>query len=409
MATPSNSASLPEYEKLRQQARQRATAQGQQATSAIQRRLAAIGGLSGGAGIKLEQQARQEAARAGEEAITGLTLAEQQELRRRQEIQEGREFTAGQAEKQRQFISGESAAQRAFAEKEAGVQRGFAAEQANLQRNFQAAENALGRALTKEEAQKVRDFTAEQAGIQREFAAGQSELQRGFVAQESALEREQRKELAAKQLDLAQQQLDLEKDVAAFNKEIAKWQQNQPTDILGSLLGPAFSLSNIPGLGEGGNVFGSLARSGIGGVLGGSVGGVVGGAISKFCFCEGTMVDTVTGVKDVKDIEVGDVLSDGSVVYSKGVALSDDIYDYNGIKVTGSHAVLHNREVWARVENTGAKKLDLEEKVYFLSNTSHKLYIEDMIFADYDEIDDAHLYNDEQILELLNEKIRREV
>ena len=139
---------LPEFDILRQQVKQRATAAGQEAGGAIKRRFAALGGLNTGASIKAEQLAREKAQKIATGELGQLDVAEAAEERRRTE------------------------ADRAFNLQETSTLRG---------------------------------------------------------------------------LDLAERELSLNEDIAKFNKEMAKWQQGQPTDIFGQLLGPQFSTSKWGG------------------------------------------------------------------------------------------------------------------------------------------------------------------
>jgi hypothetical protein len=228
---------LAQFEIARRRAKQRSTQAGQEATGAIQRRFAALGGLSGGAALKQEQLAKSRAQGIGEEAIQGIDFAEAAEQRRLKEIQEGRAFTSGEAEKQRKFASGEAQVGRDFASGEAQVGRDFAAEQAGIGRDFTAGQ-----------ADKQRGFLGSQSQLQRDFAGSQADLQRGFTSEQGKVDRAFRKELANDQLALARDQLAFDKDVAEFNKQIALYEQNQPTDIFGQLLGKDFSIDGFGGL-----------------------------------------------------------------------------------------------------------------------------------------------------------------
>jgi hypothetical protein len=115
LRAPNNQARNPRFEFLRKQAGQRATAEAQKGQEAIKRKFAAQGALASGAAVKNIQQQQQQAARQKEQAIQAVDVAEAEDVARRQEVKEAREFQAGQAEKQ----------------------RGFAAEQAEKQRGFQ--------------------------------------------------------------------------------------------------------------------------------------------------------------------------------------------------------------------------------------------------------------------------------
>lgn len=322
--------SLPQFELQRRRARQRATQLGQESVGAVQRRLAALGGLSGGAGIKLQEKARTEAQRLGSEAIEGIDIQEAAAQQRLKEIQEAREFQAEQAKLGREFARGERLGGQEFAAQQAGIGR---------------------------------EFAAEQAGIGREFAAQQSELQRGFVAQESALERAQRKDLALKQLDQAQQKLNLDRDIANFNKEIARWQQGQPTDMFGQLLGPQFSTQRL--FGGGSSPLGTLGGLALGGPIGGVIGGSVGRTIGRvFCHLADSLVVMADGTeKPIKEIKLGDKLFGNIMVTHIGQSyVMDDIYEYEGELVTGAHVVYENGKL-IQVENSKLSKLTKVDEV----------------------------------------------
>lgn len=103
--------SLPEYQLLRDKADQRARVKGQEATSAIDRRFAAMGGLQSGAAIKTAEKARHAVEGEAAERLGQIDVAETAEKRRMTEIQEGREFASSEAEKQRAIQAGQFEAQ----------------------------------------------------------------------------------------------------------------------------------------------------------------------------------------------------------------------------------------------------------------------------------------------------------
>lgn len=76
---------IPEFELLKQKATQRARIAGQEASGAIKRRFAALGGLQTGAAIKAQSIAQEKARRGGEEQVQQLGLAEVAEATRRGE------------------------------------------------------------------------------------------------------------------------------------------------------------------------------------------------------------------------------------------------------------------------------------------------------------------------------------
>lgn len=107
------------------------------------------------------------------------------------------------------------------------------------------------------------------------------------------------------------------------------------------------------------------------------------------CFLAGTKVEMEDGTtKNVEDIKIGDRMKEGGMVTGRGEHLSGDLYDYQGVKVTGSHAVFDGE--WMRVENTlKATQIALKEPVtvYIIDNQHHKIIIDGITFADFTEVD----------------------
>lgn len=122
----------------------------------------------------------------------------------------------------------------------------------------------------------------------------------------------------------------------------------------------------------------------------------------KSCFIAGTKVEMRDGThKNIEDIELGDELK-GGTVYSLHTGLTDTIYNYNGVFVSGMHAV-NEKGVWKRVHKTGAEKLeDGVFTVYNLGTTDHRIYINGVEFADFDETDYGSQISDAASLEELN-------
>lgn len=132
--------------------------------------------------------------------------------------------------------------------------------------------------------------------------------------------------------------------------------------------------------------------SAIGMAVGGPVGGVVGGAIGRVlgCFLPNTLVSMSDGSKKkIIDIELKDNVAIGGFVFATGKFLVNDIYDYKGIKVSGSHLVNENKN-WLRVEDSKLAKLISTEDtvVYTLGTKNRRILINDILFTDYFDIDE---------------------
>jgi hypothetical protein len=132
--------------------------------------------------------------------------------------------------------------------------------------------------------------------------------------------------------------------------------------------------------------------SAVGMAVGGPVGGVVGGVIGKVfgCFLPDTLVSMTDGSKKkIIDIELKDNVAIGGFVFATGKFLVNDIYDYKGIKVSGSHLV-NEKGNWLRVEDSKISKLISTEDtvVYTLGTKNRRILINNILFTDYFDIDE---------------------
>jgi hypothetical protein len=99
---------------------------------------------------------------------------------------------------------------------------------------------------------------------------------------------------------------------------------------------------------------------------------------------------------NISDIEIGDKLEDNADVTGVIKFSSDkqDIYNLYDVIVTGEHRVLHNTMGWIKVKNhpDSIKINDFKEPfVYCLITTSKTFKIGDIIYSDWDDIDDKVL------------------
>lgn len=123
------------------------------------------------------------------------------------------------------------------------------------------------------------------------------------------------------------------------------------------------------------------------------------------CFPKGTLIDMADGSKKtIEQVQVGDVVDSGGAVTKTivGSAEGAEWYDYEGVIVTGDHAVFEKGH-WIRVKDSEESMLlDLEfERLYNLSTEEHEFVINDVVFSDFDEVDDPTL-SDEECLSLKN-------
>ena len=126
--------------------------------------------------------------------------------------------------------------------------------------------------------------------------------------------------------------------------------------------------------------------AGFGDSQGGSSSG--GGGSGGGCFIAGTMITMADGsLKPVEQVDIGDTVSVGGKVFATGKFLIDNLYDYNGIKVSGTHMVKEDG-AWVRVEDSriGRSLGDDEVIVYVFGNENRRIIINNTEFTDYFEL-----------------------
>jgi hypothetical protein len=128
---------------------------------------------------------------------------------------------------------------------------------------------------------------------------------------------------------------------------------------------------------------------------------------SGSCFGPNTLVKTNNGSIKIEDINVGDVLENNNIVTATMIlAVSSDVYDYEGIYVSGTHIVKEG--TWKLVKDT-EKAISTEyphNKIYCLITSDHTIPIvnkfgEVIQFTDYTGID---VDFSQEILDKLNTK-----
>jgi len=103
-----------QFDKQRNRAFQQENVNRMAAQEALKRRAAALPGAPGGAFIKQEQMANDDSANRLAQANEGIDAAQNAELRRLREVQQGQDFGASEAEKARQFQSAERLGSQSF-------------------------------------------------------------------------------------------------------------------------------------------------------------------------------------------------------------------------------------------------------------------------------------------------------
>jgi len=134
------------------------------------------------------------------------------------------------------------------------------------------------------------------------------------------------------------------------------------------------------------------AGSAIGFAVGGPAGAIAGGVIGSVfgCFLPNTKVTMLDGTtKNIIDINLNDNISIGGRVFAHAKFLITNLYDYKGVKVSGSHMVNEDNK-WLRVEESKlAKSLGNKEHiVYTLGTDNRRILINNILFTDYFEVDE---------------------
>jgi hypothetical protein len=113
------------------------------------------------------------------------------------------------------------------------------------------------------------------------------------------------------------------------------------------------------------------------------------------CFDKNTPIETFREIKPISKIVVGDKLKDNSIVTAifKLSYTGDDVYNIRDVIVTGTHKVYHNNELIFVADHPEAKKIDKynEELVYCINTSNKNIIIKNLIFADWDEIEEEDM------------------
>jgi len=111
---------------------------------------------------------------------------------------------------------------------------------------------------------------------------------------------------------------------------------------------------------------------------------------NKGCFLKGTLITMADGTtKPVEQVDLGDEVAVGGKVFAVGRFLNTELYDYKGIKVSGSHMVNEDGN-WMRVRDTkhGKSLGNDQNTVYVFGSENRRILINDILFTDYFEIED---------------------
>tara|TARA_R110000824_G_scaffold365415_1_gene553925 strand:+ start:442 stop:2526 length:2085 start_codon:yes stop_codon:yes gene_type:complete len=128
----------------------------------------------------------------------------------------------------------------------------------------------------------------------------------------------------------------------------------------------------------------SQRRSGGGGNTGGSGDANSPGGGGGYCFDPSTPIQMADGSnKKIKNIQLGDDTKGGEVTGVFQFKAADEIHNYKGVTVAGSHYVKEDGEFIMVKDSPLAVKIDKIPVVYSLDTSGRRIFIKDIEFADY--------------------------
>jgi hypothetical protein len=251
-------------------------------------------------------------------------------------------------------------AAREAARKEAARKSAIAQEKANREAAREAARKEAARksAIAQEKANREAAREAARKEAARKSAIAQEKANRD-AAREAARKEAARKSAAAQEKANRDAAREAAKKAAAQKRNTAN---NTPPSQRGG----------------GGNGGGRGDRSG--GRSSGSGESDYGG----FCFDPRTLIQMADGsTKQIKNIQLGDVTKGGEVTGVFQFKAADEIHDYKGVTVAGSHYVKEDGKFIMVKDSPLSVKIDKIPVVYSLDTTGRRIFIKDIEFADY--------------------------
>jgi len=113
-----------------------------------------------------------------------------------------------------------------------------------------------------------------------------------------------------------------------------------------------------------------------------------GGGGNGGCFVKGTPITMADGsTKPVEQVDLEDEVAEGGKVFAAGRFLTEELHDYEGIKVSGSHMV-NEDGTWVRVRDSekGKPLGEDEHTVYVFGAENRRILINGILFTDYFEV-----------------------
>ena len=104
----------------------------------------------------------------------------------------------------------------------------------------------------------------------------------------------------------------------------------------------------------------------------------------NYCFDPNTLIQMADGSeKKIKEIQLGDQTKGGEVTGVFQFKASDEIHDYKGVTVAGSHYVKEDGKFIMVKDSPVSVKIDKIPVVYSLDTTGRRIFINNIEFADY--------------------------
>lgn len=122
----------------------------------------------------------------------------------------------------------------------------------------------------------------------------------------------------------------------------------------------------------------NAASAGMGASMGMGEGG------DNHCFEPNTLVQMADGTeKKIKEINLGDQTKGGEVTGVFQFKPTDEIHEYKGVTVAGSHFVKEDGKFIPVADSPHSVKIDIIPVVYSLDTSDRRIWINDIEFADY--------------------------
>ena len=115
------------------------------------------------------------------------------------------------------------------------------------------------------------------------------------------------------------------------------------------------------------------------------------------------MADGTT--KEITTIKVGEETR-GGIVQAKMEFMPQNIYDYKGVLVSGSHWVIEDNQFVAVEDSKRGIRTDKIEPVHTFKTSDNRIWIKDIEFGDFETGSDAHW---EPHFEMVRQKLNKEL